>query len=232
MTPTVVRQLVTAAIVLLTSAASAQDAWPTRPIKLLVTSAAGGGIDLMARITAEGMSRTLPQRVIVENNGTAGGLLAARAVARAEPDGYTFLFSGPGQASLPFVYKNRDTMFAPTLRPSRWSLAIHWSSSLIRTCRRAARLSSSPSPKPIPESTPSAQVASAAHPTFRSKPSSSRPASRWCTFRIAAADRRPPPCWAGQVDLVIDGLAPQLGNIREAGPRPWPDHYSTEPGGA
>ena len=89
-----------------TSPAHAQSAWPDRPIRFIVTSAAGGGIDLMARILAEGLSRQLPKPVIVENNGGAGGLVATRMVAKSEPDGYTFLFQGPGHAALPYIHKN------------------------------------------------------------------------------------------------------------------------------
>ena len=64
--------------------AFAQDSWPDRPIRFIMTSAAGGGIDLMARILADGLSRQLPKPVIVENNGGAGGLVATRLVAKAD----------------------------------------------------------------------------------------------------------------------------------------------------
>src|SRR5882757_1230957 len=86
------------------NSAYAQSAWPDRPIRFIVTSAAGVGIDLMARILAEGLSRHLPKPVIVENNGGAGGLVATRMVAKADPDGYTFLFQGPGYAALPYIH--------------------------------------------------------------------------------------------------------------------------------
>ena len=70
------------------STASAQD-YPTRPITLVVPYAAGGGNDVMARIVAEKMSRTLGQQIVIENNGGAGGSIATRQVAKAAPDGYT-----------------------------------------------------------------------------------------------------------------------------------------------
>jgi tripartite-type tricarboxylate transporter receptor subunit TctC len=85
--------------------AHAQDSWPERPIKFIVHVAAGGGVDLMARILADRLSQQLPQRITIENMGGAGGAIAARAVAKADPDGYTFLFVGPGHAAIPAMHK-------------------------------------------------------------------------------------------------------------------------------
>ena len=99
------RETLIIAAVLLSPGAAAQDVWPSRPLKLVVPVAAGGGIDLMARILADGLSQQLSQRVLVENMGGAGGAIATRMVAKAEPDGNTFLFPGPGHASLPFVHQ-------------------------------------------------------------------------------------------------------------------------------
>jgi tripartite-type tricarboxylate transporter receptor subunit TctC len=69
-------------------AASAQD-YPTKPIRLVVVTAAGGLMDVAARVTAEHLSNALGQRVVVENRGGSGGNLGAEAVAKAEPDGHT-----------------------------------------------------------------------------------------------------------------------------------------------
>jgi tripartite-type tricarboxylate transporter receptor subunit TctC len=68
--------------------ANAQS-YPSRPITLMVPSAAGGPTDTLARILAESMRQTLGQPIIVENQGTAGGTVAVGRVARAAPDGYT-----------------------------------------------------------------------------------------------------------------------------------------------
>jgi tripartite-type tricarboxylate transporter receptor subunit TctC len=76
---------------LLTSAASAQD-FPARVIKMVVPYPAGGPTDVIARIVAEEMGKDLGQNVIVENLGGASGSVGTRAVARAEPDGYTIVF--------------------------------------------------------------------------------------------------------------------------------------------
>jgi tripartite-type tricarboxylate transporter receptor subunit TctC len=75
----------------LTAAASqaATPAYPTRPIRLLVPFAAGGGSDTLARILSGRMSDQMGQTWVVDNRGGAGGNLAAETVARAEPDGHT-----------------------------------------------------------------------------------------------------------------------------------------------
>jgi tripartite-type tricarboxylate transporter receptor subunit TctC len=71
--------------------ASAQESWPSRPIKLVVPLTAGGGVDMMARLTAKHLSDQLGQQVVVENQGGAGGTIAANMVARSRPDGYTLM---------------------------------------------------------------------------------------------------------------------------------------------
>lgn len=73
-------------------AASAQEeAWPAKEIKLMAPFAAGGGADLIARLLAERLTLGLGKQVIVENQGGGGGTIAAATVARARPDGYTFI---------------------------------------------------------------------------------------------------------------------------------------------
>ena len=88
------RSFVAVALVLLIGVANAET-WPTRPIKFVVPFGPGIGIDIMARTVGERLSRKLGQPVIIENVPGAGNILGAQAVARAAPDGYTFLFSGP-----------------------------------------------------------------------------------------------------------------------------------------
>lgn len=78
--------------------ASAQD-FPTRDISLIVGFPAGGGTDLLARLIADGMSKTLNTRVIVENRGGANAATATRFVARSPADGYTLLFNASNMAS-------------------------------------------------------------------------------------------------------------------------------------
>jgi tripartite-type tricarboxylate transporter receptor subunit TctC len=87
-------------------AASAQD-YPSRPITLIVPYAAGGGNDVMARIVAEKMSRTLGQQIVIENKGGAGGSIATRQIAKSAPDGYTLGLGGTGTLAInPTLYPN------------------------------------------------------------------------------------------------------------------------------
>jgi len=79
--------------VLLAGANAGEGAWPTRPIKLIVPTGPGAATDVMARMLSDGVSRSLGQSMVVENLPGASGLLAHQAVARAAPDGYTFLFT-------------------------------------------------------------------------------------------------------------------------------------------
>src|SRR3979411_1397010 len=72
--------------------ASAQ-AYPTKPIKLIVPFAPGGPADVMARIVTQRMSPILGQAFVLENRPGAGGTIGARAAAQAEPDGYTLLMA-------------------------------------------------------------------------------------------------------------------------------------------
>lgn len=72
------------------------QAWPARPIKFVVPFGPGGANDLVARAVAEGVAKQLGQAVIVENKPGAGSVLGAELVARAAPDGYTFLTPAAG----------------------------------------------------------------------------------------------------------------------------------------
>lgn len=84
--------LTLAAILVALAPATAQDKYPSRPIKLISSTGPGSGPDVVARVLAEHMSRDLGQQLVMENNPTGGGLVAAQQVAAAPPDGYT-LFS-------------------------------------------------------------------------------------------------------------------------------------------
>ena len=80
------------AVLMLAQAARAED-FPARPVKILVGAPAGGTTDTMARAIADPMAAALKQPVLVENRPGAGGNLAAAAVAKSVPDGYTLLVS-------------------------------------------------------------------------------------------------------------------------------------------
>src|SRR5262249_24076041 len=70
------------------------EPYPTRPIRLVVGFAAGGGTDIVARIMAEWLSERLRQQFVVENRTGMGGNLANQAVINSPADGYTLLFTG------------------------------------------------------------------------------------------------------------------------------------------
>lgn len=100
--------------------AMAQDttAWPSRPIRLIVASAAGGGADTVARILAQDLSNSLKQPVVVENRAGGSGVIAANALLSAPKDGYTFLLGFttmsqyPAIATTPIPY-HPDADFVP-----------------------------------------------------------------------------------------------------------------------
>lgn len=89
---------------LLTPLAASAQAWPAKPIKLIVNFPAGGSPDIVARAVAAPVSQALGQPIVVENRSGAGGIVGADAAAKAAPDGYTFLLSsGSAMAIVPHV---------------------------------------------------------------------------------------------------------------------------------
>jgi tripartite-type tricarboxylate transporter receptor subunit TctC len=92
-------------------AARAQD-YPTKPIRLIVVTAAGGLMDVAARVTADNLDKVLGQRLIIENRPGSGGNIGAEAIAKAEPDGYTLGLIQLGNVAInPHVYT--DMTFDP-----------------------------------------------------------------------------------------------------------------------
>jgi tripartite-type tricarboxylate transporter receptor subunit TctC len=84
--------------------ASAQT-WPDHPIRFIVPFSAGGANDLIARAAAEGVSKRLGQPIIIENKPGAGAIVGADYVAKAKPDGYTFLIGAVGVVTNSFLNK-------------------------------------------------------------------------------------------------------------------------------
>jgi tripartite-type tricarboxylate transporter receptor subunit TctC len=88
------------------------DEFPSRPVTLVVPFAAGGAIDVVARLAAQQASASLGQPVLVDNRGGAAGLIGAASVAKAEPDGYTLLMASAAQVTIP-PWINRSLTFDP-----------------------------------------------------------------------------------------------------------------------
>jgi tripartite-type tricarboxylate transporter receptor subunit TctC len=86
---------------------AASAAWPDKPVTLVAPYPPGGNADAMARLVAQGLSAQLGQPVIVENKPGAGGMVGSQFVARANPDGYTFLLGAFSNVLNEFFYKKR-----------------------------------------------------------------------------------------------------------------------------
>lgn len=90
-----------------TSASALAQAWPQRPIKVVIPFPPGGPSDLVMRTAAERILVNLKQPIVIENQPGAGGNIGAASVARAAPDGYTFLFATDTLLTVnPHVYKS------------------------------------------------------------------------------------------------------------------------------
>lgn len=112
-------------------ATPALAAWPDRPMRFVVPFAAGGGVDLTARMLAEALSPTLGHPIVVENRSGAGGAIGVQAVAQAAPDGSSFAMTSPSTVTI-----------GPNLRPSTYDpfalvhVAQICTSPLLLVCRR------------------------------------------------------------------------------------------------
>jgi tripartite-type tricarboxylate transporter receptor subunit TctC len=96
--------IIAAAAALFAGAAAAQN-YPDRPVRLVVGFPPGGAADILGRIAAQHLSAGLGQQVVVDNRGGAGGLIATEIAARANPDGYTLLFTSIPHVINPHLYR-------------------------------------------------------------------------------------------------------------------------------
>src|ERR1700726_5222362 len=87
---------------------SAADTYPNRPVRWLIGFAAGGPVDIVARIMSQYLSEHMGQQFVVENRAGSGGNIATEAGINATPDGYTLLFSGANNAISASLYKKLD----------------------------------------------------------------------------------------------------------------------------
>ncbi|MFL5108290.1 MAG: Bug family tripartite tricarboxylate transporter substrate binding protein [Xanthobacteraceae bacterium] len=91
-----IRTVIASAFLVAFAAAAHAEEWPTRPITLVVPFAAGGGVDVSARLQAQHMGELLGQTIVIENVGAAAGTTGSLRVAKAAPDGYTMLIGNSG----------------------------------------------------------------------------------------------------------------------------------------
>jgi tripartite-type tricarboxylate transporter receptor subunit TctC len=97
--------LVLLSVVLMADPAAAQSDYPSRPVRILVPSSPGGGTDILARVLADHLSRSMGGQFFVENRPGAGQMIGIEAVARAAPDGYTLLMAASTLAINPAMYR-------------------------------------------------------------------------------------------------------------------------------
>ncbi|MBM3526674.1 MAG: tripartite tricarboxylate transporter substrate binding protein [Alphaproteobacteria bacterium] len=106
-----------AAVAVVAPSAVHAQAYPTKPIKLLVGFAPGGPTDILARVVGQAMSKTIGEQIVVENRTGAGGNIATEAAARAEPDGYTIQMTLMSSAINESLFKNFKVRFAEHFEP-------------------------------------------------------------------------------------------------------------------
>ncbi|QGS33487.1 tripartite tricarboxylate transporter substrate binding protein (plasmid) [Cupriavidus metallidurans] len=117
---TALRMLAGAAIVVAavpTGSAFAADHWPSKPITLVVPFASGGTTDIIGRAVGQRLGEALGQPVVVDNRPGAGGTIGGALVARANPDGYTFLLATVAHTMAPGIYKTLPYDFQKDLEP-------------------------------------------------------------------------------------------------------------------
>ena len=183
--------LLIAATAILPAAACAADAFPNRPIRLVVPYPPGGGTDIVARVLGEKLGASLGQPIVVDNRGGAGGVLGTEIAAKAAPDGYTLLLVPSSHVINPSIYAKLpyDTVadFAPIAMVASAAILMavnpHVPADTVRGFVEAAKAN----PRR------SATTARPASARIFTSPGSSSISSRDCRCNmcpIAAADRR------------------------------------------
>ncbi|MCW5292488.1 tripartite tricarboxylate transporter substrate binding protein [Verminephrobacter eiseniae] len=98
------RHILAVAVTLLISEGASAQAFPSRPVTIIVGVAPGGTLDTLARLVAASLTTDLEQPVIVENVVGAGGLIGFQRLLKADPNGYTLMFSNPSMVLIPLLY--------------------------------------------------------------------------------------------------------------------------------
>ena len=167
----------------------------------------------MARVLAERLGQQLGQPVVIENNGTAAGIVAARTVARAEPDGYTLLFVGPGFASVPSLHKQPP--YEPVKDFAAVSLVTRFPQLLVIKpavpAKNVSELIALAKAEPGKLTFGSSGVGGAAHIPAEMFMHLAGVTMTHVPFRGGGPASAA--LLGGQIDILFDGIAPQQGNI-------------------
>jgi tripartite-type tricarboxylate transporter receptor subunit TctC len=101
----------------ISKAARAADAWPSRPVRVIIPYPPGGGADTVGRIFFAKLSETFGQQFVIDNRGGAGGTIAEAVAAKAEPDGYTILYDATAFSVNPFLYSRLTFDYGKDFQP-------------------------------------------------------------------------------------------------------------------
>lgn len=180
----------------LANAAHAQATYPSKPVRIVVPFAPGGGADVVGRLLAQRLSEGMRAQFVVDNKSGAGGVIGTDIVAKAQPDGHTLLLAPSSHVVNPSVFTklpyDTQTAFEPV------SLVASATVLLAANGRIAAKDLKSSSPRPSREtaSSPTTDpLATARCSTWLASSSSVRPNCR-CSILPTQAARRPPRPWS------------------------------------
>ena len=209
MTVTLIRIIGIVLASLIALPAAAETAYPSRAIKLLVPIPPGGAPDVAARLIGRYLSEALGQPVVVENRTGANGNIAADAVAKSDPDGYTLLLGADsGIVINPHVYSKlpfdplRDLVPVASVAANQFILAVNPAVPAKDFRRPSSRMRAAPIRR-----SPTRRAATAASTSSRWRCSSAAPASTCCTCPTAAARRRRPRRSPGETQVFFAGAA-------------------------
>jgi tripartite-type tricarboxylate transporter receptor subunit TctC len=205
-----------AAIVTLVSSLANAQGWPSRPVTLVVPFGAGGSVDIPARRLAADLTQKLGQQVVVENRSGANGNIGGAYVAKANPDGYTLMFSPPGPlATNRFMYKNMpfdsDRAFTPVILLAKSPLVLVTHPKVpIRTFQDLIAYAKA-NPDKISIATPG--VGSLGHLTMELLQKGSGTQMNYVPYRGAAGSSAD--VIAGQVDVSINFTPAMIGPLQD-----------------
>jgi tripartite-type tricarboxylate transporter receptor subunit TctC len=216
------RAAIAAAASLLAAPAFAQaEAWPSRPVRIVVPFPPGGLVDVLARTVAQALAARFGQPFVVENRAGAGGNIGADVVAKAAPDGYTLLAGSLGPlavnqhifAAMPY---DTDTAFAPVVLLATTPKVLCCANA--RPWRDLAALLAEAGARPGQLSAGSAGAGSSLHLALELFKEATGASIQHVPYRGAAPAVTD--LVAGNIDLVIDNVPNILSQIRAGSVRP------------